>query len=275
VDHSTFSAASKHRCITQPAFSRRIRLLEESLNTKLFDRNTQPVQLTSSGKVFLAHAQNLKKASMLASQDIQNHLSAMDNPINIATTHTLAVAFLPKLLKLLTPKGDIPFKLNVQSIGQCLEGLSNKKSDLALIHTHKDMAQNNQIDFCKIGEDELVTVQAPSCQTPEKLLAYTKDTGLSHCLEHSSEFLKHIDNITFESRSGEVLKALCLAGHGTSIIPKSLIVKEIRNNDLIISHKIKVNIKLNIEMARLKNIDHQERQEKIWKKTQKHEIMHT
>jgi DNA-binding transcriptional LysR family regulator len=137
------------------------------------------------------------------------------------------------------------------------------------------MTTNSQVEWCKIGEDELITVQTPSCQTPQKLLAYTKDTGLSHCLENNSAFLKHTDDITFESRSGEVLKALCLAGHGTTIIPKSLIIKELKNNDLIISDRIKVNMKLDIEIVRLKNIHHQDRQEKIWKKMQKHEIMDT
>ena len=47
-----FSRAAEDRHSSQPAFSRRIRALEEWLGAELFDRSTQPAQLTEVGEWF-------------------------------------------------------------------------------------------------------------------------------------------------------------------------------------------------------------------------------
>ena len=49
-----FSRAAEERHMTQPAFSRRIRALEEWLGTELFDRSSQPARLTEAGEWFRA-----------------------------------------------------------------------------------------------------------------------------------------------------------------------------------------------------------------------------
>ncbi len=39
--------------ISQPAFSRRIKALEEAIGVELFDRTTSPLQLSEEGKIFI------------------------------------------------------------------------------------------------------------------------------------------------------------------------------------------------------------------------------
>ncbi|MEI8618640.1 LysR family transcriptional regulator [Pseudoalteromonas sp. B193] len=48
----SFSQAARLRHITQPAFSRRIKALEEAVGAELIDRENLPITLTSSGKIF-------------------------------------------------------------------------------------------------------------------------------------------------------------------------------------------------------------------------------
>ena len=52
VESGNFSRAAEERHMTQPAFSRRIRALEEWLGTELFDRSSQPARLTAAGEWF-------------------------------------------------------------------------------------------------------------------------------------------------------------------------------------------------------------------------------
>ena len=52
VDGGHFSRAAEQRGITQPAFSRRVRALEEWVGSPLFDRDSQPVTLTPAGLRF-------------------------------------------------------------------------------------------------------------------------------------------------------------------------------------------------------------------------------
>ncbi|MGB1076912.1 MAG: LysR family transcriptional regulator, partial [Bdellovibrionales bacterium] len=134
VKYKSFSAASKASNITQPAFSRRIKLLEESLGTTLFNRNSHPITLTSSGEIFLQHANTLKENAGLAYKDVQEHISALDDPIKLSTSHTLAISFLPHFLKRLEPNGTIPLKLNIKHTDLCLEELRKSQTDFALLH---------------------------------------------------------------------------------------------------------------------------------------------
>lgn len=54
-----FTKAAEALNVTQPALTRRIKKLEESLGTPLFERSTRRVSLTAVGKSFLPNARNL------------------------------------------------------------------------------------------------------------------------------------------------------------------------------------------------------------------------
>src|SRR6056297_1929335 len=49
-----FSRAAEEQNVTQPTFSRRIKLLEEGMGTTLINRQTLPLTLTPAGEEFLA-----------------------------------------------------------------------------------------------------------------------------------------------------------------------------------------------------------------------------
>ena len=51
AESGNFSRAAEQRHMTQPAFSRRVRALEEWLGVALFDRSTQRVYLAQTGLV--------------------------------------------------------------------------------------------------------------------------------------------------------------------------------------------------------------------------------
>src|SRR5882757_3746458 len=53
----TFTAASAHLNITQPALSRRIQLIEQALGAPLFERFPGGPRLTETGREFLPHAE--------------------------------------------------------------------------------------------------------------------------------------------------------------------------------------------------------------------------
>ncbi len=52
ADCGNFSRAAERRNMTQPAFSRRIRMLEEWVGAALFDRSTHQATLTPAGACF-------------------------------------------------------------------------------------------------------------------------------------------------------------------------------------------------------------------------------
>ncbi len=271
VQNKSFSEASKAQCITQPAFSRRIKILEESLGAELFNRSTHPVSLTSAGEVFLKHAELIKDSANFAYKEVQQHISALDDPIRISTSHTLAISYLPELMHVLSPKEVMPLKLGVKHIDRCLSDLRQRQIDFALIHTHDDaqIYSSNEFEFIHIGNDNLVSVMSPSCVSPENILAFTAETQLKRYIDTVNDANNDlIRNTIFESSSSEVLKALCLAGHGTTIIPESLVKKALNTGELIICKEYSLKIPLKVEFLRLKSQKRNSYKEKIWKSAQ-------
>jgi DNA-binding transcriptional LysR family regulator len=59
VDKGSFSAAAAHLHVSQPALSRTVRLAEESLGARVFDRDTRSVSLTAAGAELLPIARRI------------------------------------------------------------------------------------------------------------------------------------------------------------------------------------------------------------------------
>ena len=56
AETGSFTRAAERYFVSQTAITQQIRLLEETLGCRLFDRSTRPVCLTSAGKAFLLEA---------------------------------------------------------------------------------------------------------------------------------------------------------------------------------------------------------------------------
>lgn len=85
-----FKQAAEVLCITQPALSRMIKGLEESIGAELFSRTTRQVELTVAGRLFLEECHkaitHLERASHLARQAASGdigHLSIAYNDFSI------------------------------------------------------------------------------------------------------------------------------------------------------------------------------------------------
>lgn len=99
AETGSFSQAAEQLYITQPAISKRIAALEQTLNIKLFDRIGRQVQLTQAGRVFREHAQRI----LLTMEDSQRALDRLSDSISgtlkLATSHHIGLHHLPPILK--------------------------------------------------------------------------------------------------------------------------------------------------------------------------------
>lgn len=90
----SLSRAAEIRCVTHPAFGRRIRALEEWVGSSLIERK-QPLSLTPSGLLFLEAATQSVELLAAVRAQFQGGGLSHDEPVRIATGRTLASDFFP------------------------------------------------------------------------------------------------------------------------------------------------------------------------------------
>ena len=110
----SFSRAAETMGYSQSAITVQIRLLEEELGTKLFDRMGKKVSLTPQGKRFLEHANRIlyemNRTIMAMNEDRE-----LENPLHIGTIESLCMAKFPRILSqfhTLYPKVNIQITLD-------------------------------------------------------------------------------------------------------------------------------------------------------------------
>lgn len=152
----SFSRAEAALDISQPSLSRQIRLLEESLQTKLFKRTGRGVTLTTAGAVFLPHA-------LAILESVRRGESALSEPDN-SLAGRIVVGLPPRIARVLTgplvqmfrsrfPQASIVIAEGLSPI--LIDGLKLGRIELALLFN----AQTDpQLQLETICEEELVLV---------------------------------------------------------------------------------------------------------------------
>jgi LysR family carnitine catabolism transcriptional activator len=94
----SFSEAARVMNTSQPALSRSIRLLEEQLGVRLFDRDTRNVRLTSSGSALLPVVERLTADFDQALIEVQDSFSGMSGRVVVGALPTMAASLIPRLI---------------------------------------------------------------------------------------------------------------------------------------------------------------------------------
>ena len=130
----SFSLAAERLHITQPAVSKRIRLLEETMKTSLFDRIGKKSILTPDGLALMPHAEQiLAEIKTYQSRLVRKH----DKPsgiLSLATSHHVGLHRLPQILrdfKIEYPQVDLDLHF-MDSEDACI-AVSNNELELAIV----------------------------------------------------------------------------------------------------------------------------------------------
>ena len=99
ADHGGFSAAAAQLHLTQPAVSKRIALLEASLDARLFDRLGRQVLLTEAGRLLLPRARQMLAEAESARRALQDLGEGIGGRLRLATSHHIGLHRLPPLLR--------------------------------------------------------------------------------------------------------------------------------------------------------------------------------
>ncbi|MBF7052457.1 LysR family transcriptional regulator [Halomonas sp. KAO] len=93
-----FSRAAEQQNVTQPTFSRRIKLLEEEMGTVLVNRQTLPLSLTPAGEEFLALCHDVTQRVAESRRRLAHLADQHAGRIRLAAPQSLLSHFLPAWL---------------------------------------------------------------------------------------------------------------------------------------------------------------------------------
>ena len=163
-----FSRAAEVRCLSQPAFSRRIQSLEAWVGTALIDRNTYPLRLTRAGELFRDQAAELLR-QILETRSVARGIQVPAlAQIHFAATHTISLTFFPRWLaslnrqRALEKSAPIKAKMTAANLHDAAAMLTEKHCDLLLCYHHAELSADLDPDVLYEMARELSTPQPSS-----------------------------------------------------------------------------------------------------------------
>lgn len=244
-----FSRAAAGRNMTQPAFSRRIKALENAIQTPLIARTTRQVALTPAGKAFQPRVEVIVRMFSEARLEALAVAGRAQRSLNLAATHALSYTFVPRwLMRVAGPAEVGTLNMVSDTHQQCVRLMQSGGASFFI--SHKGQVSNMDLPgkqfLCHpIGSDRLVALCAPETDGQPRwslgpksaavpFIAYASASGLHAILEgHWASNGRP----SFETTMNSVLAATNLEmakeGQGVAFLPLTLAESDIQSGRLV------------------------------------------
>lgn len=230
----SFSIAAQHLFITQPAVSKRVALLEEQLQTRLFDRMGRKINPTPAGKELYPRAIAILAEIEYTQRAISNLSGDVSGRLGIATNHHIGMWRLPELLRDYTKHFthvslDLHFMDSAVAYDEILSG------DLEIGVITLAPKPGEQLHSIPLWQDQLRFVCAadhPLAKRPEihlsDLSAYPSilpdlTTFTGRIVQSLFDSHKLNLNVMMSTNYLETIKTLISVGLAWSVLPQSMI----------------------------------------------------
>jgi DNA-binding transcriptional LysR family regulator len=248
IETGTFSAAAERRHVSQPAFSRRIQMLEEWLGVTLIDRSRKPLQFTPVAADNQAAFRNLVARIYEFRATLKSEaLGSAD--ITIAAQHTLAAAYVPGFLERLRRLGpDQNFRIRSENRADSVAMLMRGQAEILITYDtpHAPCSVPAQLAARHVlGQDEMILVACPElhqqlsrAQEGERvpMLCYPPDSFFGQVVrvEALPELMRRQQvAVRCVSEFAMGLRELALIGQGAAWLPASLIHDDLSRGSLL------------------------------------------
>ena len=258
-EQKSFRRSASKRFISQSAFSRRIKALEDWLGADLVDRTSYPVQLTHAGTEFLDMAQQILTSVYKAKSDISSLQRTPAKDLIIATHPSLAVTLVPVFLhKLKWPAQSLKYHIrnDLMSAESYLTALAQDTCDYLICYQHEAIdfqPETDEFHSKTIDSETLIPVirahNVIDKKQPLPIIQYSPYTNLGKIISYRIKELGSAEKfrIIAEASVAETIKSFVLNGHGIAWLPSSMIQTELKNETLKYFRELnKINVRITI-----------------------------
>lgn len=232
----SFSEAAVALSFTQPAVSQHISRLEESLGTRLLERDARGVKLTPSGETLLRHAALLLDASRRAEEEVRLAAGIGRARIRVSAFPTAAAGLVPSATReLRSRRPDAELALQVLEEDPGLDALLSGRVDIALVVDSELSPRQRRagVDYLPVCDDELrlaVSCDHPLASRPSIGLDELRDEAWlitevagtcadSNVVLHAFRDAGYEPNVSFASDDYQALQGMAASGIGVAMIP--------------------------------------------------------
>lgn len=191
AETESFSLAAQRLHLTQPAVSKRIAQLEDTLSTQLFDRLPRKAILTPAGEALMPKAKHILTELIEIKTELANLSGDISGTLRIGTSHHIGLHHLPHLLRQFH-EAYPQVKLAMQFLGSeaACEALAQGELDIAFATL--PLEDHPKLDMQPIWRDPLSFVCAHTHP-----LSKVKKVALQDLTQYEA-ILPEANTVTFE-----------------------------------------------------------------------------
>ena len=268
AEQGNFSRAADLRNVTQPAFSRRIRALEDWIGTQLFVRSAQGATLTPAGIHFRPLADDMTRTLDRARRDTRAVGERQTTSLTIAATHALSFTFFPHWIRRHVSLAAIgTLNLISDSLEACEQIMLSGEAHFLLCHYHDNAPAPFDVarfPSARLGGDTLIALCAPDAhghplwpipgntQKPTRLLGYSQASGLGRILAAHQSRAPQITALetVFTSHLAATLMTMAREGEGVAWLPLTLADDDMKAGRLVRAGSGAFDIPVDIRLIR-------------------------
>ncbi|MBH1941536.1 LysR family transcriptional regulator [Mobilitalea sibirica] len=240
----SFTQAGEELCISQPAVSQAIKLLETNLGSRLFIRVPKGVKLTPEGEVLLSYVQKGYEYIMLGEAQFRKMLDLENGEIRIgASDMTLQFYLLPYLEKFHEKFPKIKVTVTNAPTPETLEFLYEGKIDFGVVS--EPFQARPETEVIRVREIQDIFVAGSRFRELEgEVLRYQSLEKLpTICLERNTSTRRYLDDFLsennvrlkpeFELAMSDIIVKFAVRNLGIGCVVKDFAQELIDRNQLI------------------------------------------
>lgn len=239
--HMSFTKAATDLFITQPAVTKAIDSLEESLGTRLFTRGRNHLALTEAGLVLQTFAERISRLACEAEEAVSALATNPHGVLRFGTTKTFARYLMPPYMMGFHERfPQIRIQMNEGTSNEMVQGVIDGHYDIAVVGRIPYGDEVETIPFADRPSDPLQVVMNPSHTlagrskvsiqdlAQEPLLLREKGSGMRAKVLELFGKENIVPNIVLEAANLDFTKELIRRGAGIGILGLMSVAEELR-----------------------------------------------
>jgi DNA-binding transcriptional LysR family regulator len=274
LDCGSLAHAAEKRRLTQSAFTRRVRTIEECIGTELFDRRRKPVTLMPGVQTLEPELREMSARLHELGHLLKTTSSREGKPLIFICQHALTTTISPRIVRVVTRNGELSVRVHSGNQDDCLMRLLSKEVDLAIMYAlpqELESEMSRAFETVDLGEDYLIPVCAPSLRDKASsaaipIIAYPADVFLGQVFTRMISSRLPVGAATIpiaETALTLAMFQLALSEIGIAWLPFSLVAQSLEQGYLVRVDDTLPAQTLDIKMVRLRATQ-TDRNETIW-----------